>query len=192
LAHEQVQMDVTDHLHLGVFHIRRKRMVRQLITVLVVALCVGADVTTAQPQPSRPIHDTFIWSGPLVSVDAGSGTVTVRAPILSDAAREVARFNPGDQVLLTWSGYELYADAIRQIAKIDGHEKATEPFSLPVELVSRELQNDYVTFRFKAPSTALSVTNVKPGEWVTVTARHGSSPDSQRIVSVEPFVKSST
>jgi len=25
-----------------------------------------------------------------------------------------------------------------------------------------------------------------------VTARHGSSPDSQRIVSVEPFVKSST
>jgi hypothetical protein len=52
--------------------------------VLVVALCVGAGVTTAQTQ--------------------GSGTFTIKAAMLPDAAKEVARFNAGDRVLLTWSG----------------------------------------------------------------------------------------
>jgi hypothetical protein len=79
-------------------------MFRQLIAVLVVALCVGAEATTAQTQSQAPANDAFIWHGELVSVEPGSGTFTVKAHMLSEPAKEVARFNAGDRVLMTWSG----------------------------------------------------------------------------------------
>ena len=168
-------------------------MFRQLIAVLVVALCVGAGTTTAQTQSQGSAPDTFIWHGELVSVDTGTSTFTVKARILSDAAKEVARFNAGDRVLLTWSGIDRYADAIRHIAKHDTTGKVTETFAFPVELASREVSNDYVTFKFRAPAAAANaVKAVKPGEWVTVTARQRSSGDAQGIVSVEPYVKSAS
>lgn len=168
-------------------------MFRQLIAVLVVALCVGAGVTTAQTPSAAAASDTFIWHGELVSADAGSGTVTVKAHMLSDTAKEVARYNAGDRVLLTWSGVDRYAGAVRQISKFDANQKVTDTFAYPVELVSREVQNDYVTIRFRAPVAAVaSITAVKPGEWVTVTVRQRSAGDAQGIVSVEPYVKTSS
>jgi len=168
-------------------------MFRPLIAVLVVALCVGAGVTTAQTQSQGTTDDTFTWHAELVSVDAGSGTFTVKAHMLSDAAKEVARFNAGDRVLLTWSGVDRYAGAIRQIGKFEANQKVTDPLAFPVELVSREVQNDYVTIRFRAPaSAAAAVKAVKPGEWVTVTSRQRSSGDPQSIVSVTPYVKTTT
>ena len=167
-------------------------MFRQLIAVLVVALCVGAGVTTAQAQSQGTADDTFIWHGELVSVEPG-GTFTIKAHMLSDAAKEVGRFNAGDRVLMTWSGVDRYAGAIRQIAKYEANQKVTDPFALPVELVSREVQNDYATIRFRAPASMVEpVKAVKPGEWVTVTVRHRSSGDPQSIVSVAPYVKLAT
>lgn len=168
-------------------------MFRQLIAVLVVALCVGAAVTTAQTQSQGTADDIFIWHGELVSVEPGSGTFTVKAHILSEVAKDVARFNAGDRVVVTWSGVDRYAGAIRQIGKHEANRKITDPFAFPVELVSREAQNDYVTIRFRASaSLAAAVKAVKPGEWVTVTARHRSSGDPQAIVSVAPYVKVTT
>ena len=167
-------------------------MFRQLIAVLVVALCVGTGVT-AQTQSQGTADDTFIWHGELVSVEPGSGTFTLKAHMLSEAAKEVSRFNPGDRVLMTWSGVDRYAGAIRQVGKYEASQKVTDPFAFPVELVSRDVQNDYVTIRFRAPaSMAAAVQAVKPGEWVTVTARHRSSGDPQAIVSVTPYVKAAT
>lgn len=168
-------------------------MCRQLIAVLVVALCVGAGVTTAQTTQSQAaVDDTFIWHGELVSIEAPSGTVTVKANVLSDVVKEVAGFNTGDRVLLTWSGIDRYAGAIRQIAKHDTSQKVDDPFSFPVELASREVENDYVTFKFQAPAAAIAaVETVKPGEWVTVTVRQRSS-DAQGIVSIAPYVKPAT
>jgi hypothetical protein len=94
---------------------------------------------------------------------------------------------------MTWSGVDRYAGAIRQVGKYEASQKVTDPFAFPVELVSREVQNDYVTIRFRAPvSMAAAVQAVKPGEWVTVTARHRSSGDPQAIVSVTPYVKAAT
>jgi hypothetical protein len=169
-------------------------MFRRLIAVLVVALCVGAGVTTAQTTPNQATaSDTFIWHAELVSVDAGTGTLTVKAMMLSDAAKEVAKFNAGDRVLLTWSGIDQYAGAVRQIARHAANQKIDATFAFPVELASRDVTNDYVTFRFRAPSAAVSaVKAVKPGEWVTVTVRQRSSGEAQGIVSVAPYVKSSS
>ena len=167
-------------------------MFRQLIAVLVVALCVGAGVTTAQTQSHGSAADTFMWHGELVSVDEGSGTFTIKAAMLADAAKEVARFNAGDRVLLTWSGIDKYGGHIRQIAKHDANQKVADAFAFPVELASRDVQNDYVMFKFRAPAAVGAVKAVKPGEWVTVTTRHRSAGDAQGIVSVEPYVKSTS
>jgi hypothetical protein len=165
-------------------------MFRQLIAVLVVALCVGAGVTTsqAQSQSQSVASDTFIWHGELVSVDSSTGTFTIKARMLADAAKDVGRFNAGDSVLLTWSGFDKYGDAIRQIGKHDANQKVADAFAFPVELASREVENDYVTFKFQAPGAVGAVTAVKPGEWVTVTMKHRSG-DAQGIVSVEPYNK---
>ena len=161
-------------------------MCRQLIAVLVVALCVGAGTTIAQSQ-SQTTADTFIWHGELVSVDQGTGTFTVKARVLAEAAKEVPRFAAGDKVVLTWSAVDKYADAIRQIAKQDANQKMTDPFVLPVELASPDVPNEYVTFKFRAPHAVGSVKSMKPGEWVTVTTKKGSANDA--IVSVEPYNK---
>jgi hypothetical protein len=163
-------------------------MCKQLIAVLVVALCVGAGTTAAQTQ-SQAATETFIWHGELVSADQGTGTVTVKARLLADAVKEVARFNPGDKVVMIWSGVDKYGHAIRQIAKADASQTTADPFAFPVELASRDVENDYVTFRFRAPNAIASVKAVKPGEWVTVTAKKGSTNDAQAVVSVEPYNK---
>ena len=163
-------------------------MCKQLIAVLVVALCVGAGTTAAQTS-SPAASETFIWHGELVSADQGTGTVTVKARMLADAVKEVARLNAGDKVVVIWSGVDKYGHAIRQIAKADAGQAATDPFAFPVELASRDVQNDYVTFRFRAPNAVGSVKAVKPGEWVTVTAKKGSTNDAQAVVSVEPYNK---
>jgi hypothetical protein len=163
-------------------------MCRQLIAVLVVALCVGAGTMTAQSQ-SQTVADTFIWHGELVSVDHATGTFTVKARMLADAAKQVSGFKAGDKVVLTWSGLDKYADAIRQISKPDANQKITDPFAFPVELASPDVQNDYVTFKFRTPNAVGSVSSVKPGEWVTVTTKKGSMNDAQAVVSVEPYNK---
>jgi len=163
-------------------------MFKQLIAVLVVALCVGAGTMTAQSQ-SQTAADTFIWHGELVSVDQATGTFTVKARMLSDAAKDVARFKAGDTVVLTWSGVDKYADAIRHIAKQDVNQKITDPFAVAVELASPDVQNDYVTFKFRAGNAVESVKSVKPGEWVTVTTKKGSANNTQAVVSVEPYNK---
>jgi hypothetical protein len=166
-------------------------MFRQLIAVLVVALCVGAGTTTAQT-PSQNTADTFVWHAELVSADAGSGTFTVKAQMLSDISKEVGRFKPGDRLLLTWSGVDRYAGAVRQIGRYDANQKVSDALTLPVELGSTEVQNNYVTIKFRAPAAAVAaVKALKPGEWVTITTRQRSTGDAQAIVTVEPYVKSS-
>ena len=164
-------------------------MFRQLIAVLVVALCVGAGVTTAQTPTQTAATDTFIWHAELVSVDQPTGTFTVKARMLADAAKDVARFTAGDKVVLTWSAVDKYADAIRQITKQDTNQRMTDVFVFPVELASPDVQNQYVTFKFRAPNAVGSVRSVKPGEWVTVTTKKGSTNDAQGVVSVEPYNK---
>jgi hypothetical protein len=163
-------------------------MFKQLIAVLVVALCVGAGVTTAQSQ-SETAADTFIWHGELVLVDRATGTFTVKARMLEEAANEVARFKAGDKIVLTWSGVDKYGSAIRQIAKQDANLTITDPFVIRAELASPDVQNGYVTFKFRAPNAVGSVSSVKTGEWVTVTTEKGSTNDAHAIVSVEPYNK---
>ena len=90
-------------------------MFKRLIAVPVVALCVGTGMTTAQTsQSTQGTADTYMWHGELVSFDASTRAVTVKALVLPGVEEEVGGFNVGDRVLVTWSGLDRNAGAVRQ------------------------------------------------------------------------------
>jgi hypothetical protein len=168
-------------------------MFKQLIAVSVVALCVGVGVTAAQSTPQVPqqVSDSYVWHGELVSFDEGTKALTVKAPILTEAEKEVGRFKAGDRVLVTWSGMDRYAGAVRSVTGYSAAQKITDPFAFAAELTSPAVQGGLVAFRLPAPEAKVdALKSVKPGEWVTVTARQRPASEAQTIASVERYVKS--
>jgi hypothetical protein len=64
---------------------------------------------------------------------------------------------------------------------------------MPAELVSTETPNQSLTIRVKVPAATLAaIKDVKPGQWITVTARHRPATEAEAIVAVKPYVSSTT
>ena len=169
-------------------------MFKQLIAVPVVALCVGVGMTAAQSTTQSPqqVGDTYLWHGELVSLDESTKALTVKAPVLAETEKEIARFKAGERILLTWSGVDRYAGAVRAVASAAAVQKVTEPFSLVAELASPGVQSGLVTLRIRATDAKSdALKGVKPGEWVTVTTRQRPASETQAIAMVERYVKSS-
>lgn len=167
-------------------------MVKQLIAVTVVALCVGVGVTAAQSttQATPQIADSFIWHGEFVAYDAAARTLTVKAQVLTEIEKDVSRFKAGERVLLTWSGLDTRAAAIRAVAAYSAGSKITVPFALPAELTAAGVQGGLITVRFRVPDAKVDgVKAVKPGEWVTLTARQLPASETAGLTLVEPYVK---
>lgn len=145
--------------------------------------------TTAHAQPQQPASGTYQWSGEFVSFDDAAKTITVKSRLAyQHAVDELKRFKPGDRVLLLWSGYDTYADAIREVKPSTGTPKTDERFLLPVELVSTEIPNQYVTFRLPVPEgSAGTLKMMKPGEWVTVTSPHHVLGESAPVAAIRPY-----
>jgi hypothetical protein len=166
-------------------------MRKQLIAVSV-ALCVGAGMTTAYGQ-AQQTDENYKWHAELVSFDQATKTVTVKTPILADTARDVAKFNVGDRLMLTWSGIDQYASSVRALAKYDAGQKITDLFVLPAELASKDVQNNYLTVKVRAADAKIAdMKSVKPGEWITFTSRHRPADEGKAIAAVEPYVKAGT
>jgi hypothetical protein len=140
-------------------------------------------------QSVQPTSDTYTWSGELVSFDANSRTITVKSRVVGDQAlKALAQFKAGDRILLTWSGFDTYADAISRAVRYDAAKKWNEPFTFPVEFVACESPRDYVTFKFQVPTSSVeAIRSLKPGEWVTATARHRPSNETEAITAVNAY-----
>ncbi|MGH9253722.1 MAG: hypothetical protein ACRD3C_04045 [Vicinamibacterales bacterium] len=184
-------------------------MFRRLIAVAVCVVCVGAGVASAQgrqggaaqggrqggaPQPAPAqlrSGDTYLWHGELVSLDPATRTLTVKARLLRAAAADVERLNAGDRVLLTWSGQDLHAGAVRRVTRYDAAQRIVEFFALPVELASRDVTGDLITVRVRVPEASMgAVKGLKPSEWVTLMARQRPANDGEAIAAVSGYVKS--
>ena len=149
------------------------------------ALRVGA-------QSVQPTSDTYSWSGELVGFDANTRTITVKSRVVGDQAlAELPQFKSGDRIVLTWSGFDTYADAISRVGRHDAAKKWNEPFTFPVEFVAYESPRQYVTFKFKVPAASVEALKVvKPGEWVTATSRHRPSNETDAITAVNAYTAS--
>jgi len=160
-------------------------------TLLVVAMfCVLAlTVVRTGAQSLQPTSDTYSWSGELVGFDAATRTITVKSMVVGEQAfAEMPRFKPGDRIVLTWSGFDTYADGISRAVRYVGTQKWSAPFTFPVEFVAYEPSRHYATFKFQVPgSSTEAVKSVKPGEWVTAISRHRAASETDAIVTVRAY-----
>ena len=161
-----------------------------IVTFCVLALtAIGVGAQTLQPT-----SETYSWSGELVGFDANGRTVTVKSPVFGDqATAELPRFNPGERIILTWSGYDTYADAISRAVRYEAGKKWNEPFTFPVEFVAYESPRRYLTFKFQVPAGSVeALKSLKPGDWVTATSRHRPSSETEAITAVNAYTASSS
>jgi hypothetical protein len=165
----------------------RKQIV-SLATVAVISACIVLGAQTPQSGPGM-----YEWSGELVSLDENTRTATIRARLVDqEGIADLKRFKAGERVALWWSGSDKYADGIRRVMPYSGNRQDAERFHLPVELVSTEAPNQYVTFRLKVQTAHITtLKTVKSGEWVTVTSSHRPSGEAEAVVSIRPFVMTS-
>ena len=169
---------------------RNPGMLLAITTFCVLALTairVGA-------QSVQPTSETYSWSGELVSFDANGGTITVKSRVVGDQAlQELPQFKAGDRIVLTWSGFDTYADAILRAVRYDAAKKWNEPFTFPVEFVAYESPRQYVTFRFPVPAaSAEPLKSLKPGDWVTATSKHRASNEAEAIPAVHSYTTSAS
>jgi hypothetical protein len=137
--------------------------------------------------------EAFTWYAELVALDANARILTVKAPVVGEQApADFGRLKAGANVMLTWSGYDKSADAIREV-RSSGVIKPEERFTFPADFVSFDTARRYATFKIQIPdSNVANVKSLKPGEWVTATSPHGPSSKSTPIVNVRPYVGSSS
>ena len=143
-------------------------------------------------QSVQPTSQTYSWSGELVSFDANARTITVKSRVVGDQAlKDLPAFKSGDRIVLTWSGFDTYADAVLRAVRYDGAKKWNEPFTFPVEFIAYESPRQYVTFRFQVPAASVdAIKFLKPGEWVTATAKHRPSSETEAITAVNAYTAS--
>ncbi len=159
-----------------------------ILGALALTLAFATAVAAQTPQAS----DVYRWSGELVSFDQAARTISIKARIVDqDAVTGLKRFKAGDSVFLTWSGFDNWADGIRHVGSSPQSGDAHKRFVLPVELVSTETPNQYLTFRVRVPASSVAgLTPLKSGEWVTATSRHDPANKDEAIVTMAPYVAS--
>jgi hypothetical protein len=141
-------------------------------------------------QSLHPTSETYSWSGELVGFDAGGRTMTVKTRVVGEqAVAELPQFKSGDRIVLTWSGFDTYADAVSRAVRYDASKKWNQPFTFPVEFVAYDRQ--YVTFKVQVPAASVeSLTPIKPGEWVTAISRHRPTTEADVITTVHAYAAS--
>jgi hypothetical protein len=172
----------------------RKSWTFLALAMLSLPLFISGPVAAQSSQPAQPAVDTYTWSGELVSLDEGARILTVKARVVGDQpATELSKFKAGDRILLTWSGYDKYADAINHAVRYDATRKAEQRFTFPADFVAFDSAHQYVTFKVPVPDGGIAkIKSLKPGEWVTATSPHARTAESQPIVAVRPYVSSGT
>ena len=173
-------------------------MFARLFVAAVCVLCAAGETATAQgrgrqggaPPPQLQSGETYLWHGELVSLDSATRALTVRTRLLRQAATDVERLNPGDRILLRWSGQDTHAGVVRRVTRHNPAERVQDFFALPVELVSRDVSGDQITVRVRVPEASMgAIKGLKPTEWVTVMARQRPASDAEAIAVVSGYVK---
>ena len=158
-----------------------------LVTVCVLSLTVGP-MAASPVQSVQSTSDTYSWSGELVALDQSTRTITVKSMVVGNALDELGHFKAGDRVVLGWSGFDKYANAINHAVRYDAAKKVDERFTFPAEFVSFDAAQRYLTFKSQIPAESVSkVQSLKTGQWVTATSPHGKASETQPIVAIRGY-----
>jgi hypothetical protein len=144
-------------------------------------------------QSTQLTSEVFSWNGELVALDATSRVMTVKAWVVGEQTPTAFQhLKTGESVMLTWSGYDKYADAIRAV-RPSVVNKSDDRFTFPAKFVAFDSEHQYATFKIKVPENSIgNLKTLKAGEWVTATSPHGASAKSTPVTMVRPYVEHST
>ena len=133
---------------------------------------------------------TYRWHGELVALDETTRSLTVRARVAAaEGLASVAGAQPGDPIVITWSGFEDRANDIRSIAPEDGSGLwGNDGFLLRAQFVAADPASSYVTFRATIPENSVAaVRMLAPGDWATVTSPHWPTAGVGAVVAVDAY-----
>jgi len=160
-----------------------------LAFVMLAALAFTATRMFATPVKAAATGgETYSWHGELVALDQTAKTITVQSMAVGSALEELTHFKAGDRVLLSWSGFDKYANAVNHVVRYDATKKLDEPFAFPAEFLSFDAAHRYVTFKAPIPAESISkIQSLKAGQWVTATSPHGESSALNPIVAIRGY-----
>jgi hypothetical protein len=153
-----------------------------------IALQMLAIPLVAQPagnqSPTR--NQSYAWLGQVVARDTVSKTVTVKVPYREHINRYIGEFKPGDKVKLTWATPSPgETEAITYVGRYDA-SSGKWGYVLPVEFVSADTTERWLTVTTTVPSKALdTLQTVAPGGWIKVTTPFDQPNETARIDRIE-------
>ena len=164
---------------------------------------VGAAATAAAANPEA----TYRWHGELVALDEAAGTVTVKSPAADpDGLASLEEARAGDRILITWSGAENRAGAIRmavpyagadpapvavqEAVEADGDAAAAEESArfLSAKFVAVDAGDAHLTFEAPLPAGSLGkVRSLTRGARITATTTSGGAEADARLLSIAAY-----
>lgn len=133
-------------------------------------VCVVAVVTGAIPLTGEMLR-SYTWYGELVSVDAASKSVTVKAQVRPAVTKYATAYKPGEKLMVVWAPLKGEADIIVYAPKLELMKNLEQGYLLPVEFVSLDAAAGSLVFKTVVPDSVLqSVQSVAPGSWIKATA----------------------
>ena len=131
--------------------------------------------------------DSYRWLGELVALDDGARTLTVTSRVTAPAGLDVAGLEPGDPILITWSGSDHGAQAVSAVARDDGSGLSPgDRFRLRARFVAADAARDSLTFSVSGPSSVLAPLRATvQGTWATVTSPHRPAHGPAAVMTVD-------
>ncbi len=176
----------------------RARVVACAVGLLIWVAGMATPTSTASSSP----EETYRWTGELVALDEGAGTLTVRARILSPAVlAESDGLRASDSIVVTWSGSGDRASGVWSVARAGSRaaaageepasEKADERFPLRAAFEALDAENRYLTFSLPLPEASLAaVRSLTRGAWARMTSPRHLEDAAAALLAVDPYVPS--
>ena len=131
--------------------------------------------------------ESYRWLGELVALDEGARTLTVTSRTATPAGPDVAGLEPGDPILITWSGSDHGAQAVSAVTPDDGTGLAPgDRFRLRARFVAADAARDSLTFSVSGPASVLTpLRGTRPGTWATVSSPHRPAHGPAAVTAVD-------
>ena len=156
-------------------------------------LAVNAYVPSGEALTMLAQDATYRWGGELVALDETAGALTVRAQMVSAAARSAAAgLTAGEPIVITWSGYGHEASGIRAVAADDGSGLwGSDRYLLPATFEAAEAGGRQLTFRVPLPAGSRgAVRSLTRGAWARMTSPHHPANARPPLLAVNSYVPS--
>ena len=157
-------------------------------------MAINSYVPSRQPLPAAPAQDaTYRWGGELVALDETAGALTVRAQIVSTAARSAAAgLTAGEPIVIAWSGYGDEASGIRAVMADDGSGLwGSDRYLLRATFEATEAGGRQLAFRAPLPEGSRgTVRSLTRGAWALMTSPHHPADAQPALMAINSYVPS--